>query len=83
MCKLIISLVVLMLIHLYSALTTSDQGKKAVKPDGRPLANGHARGHSAAERQARDVQEFELEALMSEDEDDSDGLHSGKPNGRP
>ena len=72
-----------MLIHLYSALTAADKGKKAVKPDGRALANGHARGHSDAERQARDVQEFELEALMSDEEEESDRPHSGKPNGRP
>lgn len=75
-----------MLIHLYSAYSTPDKDKNTVKPNGQPrqnMANGQAREHSAAERQARDVQEFELEALMSEDEDDSDRPHSGKPNGRP
>ena len=62
-----------MLIHLYSAYATTDKGKKTVKPGdiGRSLPNGDARGHRAADRQARDVQEFELEALMSEDEDGS------------
>jgi len=79
-------LFVLMLIHLYSAYATPDKGKNTVKPDDRArqnIPNGHARGHSAAERQARDVQEFELEALMSEDEDDSDRPHSGRSNERP
>jgi hypothetical protein len=75
-----------MLIHLYSAYSTPDKGKNTVKLDDRSrqnMPNGHVRGHSAAERQARDVQEFELEALMSEDEDDSDRPHSGKSNGQP
>ena len=70
-----------MLIHLYSANTTPDKGKKPAKfsDTGRTLPNGHVRGHSATERQARDVQEFELEALMSEDEDEHEG---GKSNQR-
>jgi hypothetical protein len=62
-----------MLIHLYSASTNPDKGKQPIKNGNRdrplpPLPNGHARG-SAADRQLRDVQEFELEALMSDDED--------------
>ena len=82
---LTIYIVVLMLLHLYSAYSAPEKGKKVVKPDDRirsALPNGHARGNSAAERQARDVQEFELEALMSDDEDDSDRTHPGKANGR-
>lgn len=48
-----------------------------------PLPNGHARApHAAsgggAERQLRDEQEFELEALISDDEDEP-----LKSNGRP
>jgi len=60
-----------MLIHLYSAHLDPNKVKQPAKPDAtaRPVQNGHARGHSAAERQLRDVQEFELEALMSDDED--------------
>lgn len=64
-----------MLIHLYSASTNPDKGKQPMKNGDRdrplpPLPNGHARGgHNATERQLRDVQEFELEALMSDDED--------------
>ena len=64
-----------MLIHLYSGYTTPEKdGKKQTKLglDGRIVANGDLHGqHRAAERQVRDVQEFELEALMSEDEDGS------------
>ena len=53
-------------------------------------SNGHPRGAGAAaerDRQARDVQEFELEGLMSEDGDDeaessSDGAARGKLLGR-
>lgn len=65
-----------MLLHLYSAYSTPEKGKNAAKPDdrSRSMPNGHV------ERQARDVQDFELEALMSEDED-SDPPHS-KSNGR-
>ena len=71
-----------MLIHLYSAYTTPDKGKMTIKlgNDGRAIPNGDVRGHRAAERQVRDVQEFELEALMSEDEDGSPG--SSKSNRR-
>lgn len=71
-----------MLLHLYSAYAPPEKGKSAVKPDDRnrsALPNGHTRG-GAVERQARDVQEFELEALMSEDEDDSEQM--AKSNGR-
>ena len=71
-----------MLLHLYSAYATPQKGKNAAKPDDRSLPNGHARGHSAAERQARDVQEFELEGLMSEDEEDADTPQKRKANGR-
>lgn len=72
-----------MLLHLYSSgQQTDSQGKKpgnTYSDRQRPMPNGHARGHSDAERQARDVQEFELEGLMSEDEDEGD---ERKVNGR-
>ncbi|KAK5166239.1 uncharacterized protein LTR77_008500 [Saxophila tyrrhenica] len=74
---------VLMLLHLYSAHMDPNKANKPSKLNGtngpsRALPNGHARGHSAAERQLRDVQEFELEALMSDEED----AESVKMNGR-
>ena len=66
-----------MLIHLYSAHIDPNQTPDTVKLGAHrdrplpPLPNGHARGHgpSASERQMRDAEEFELEALMSEDDD--------------
>ena len=46
-----------------------------------PLPNGHAwTPGSAAERQARELQEFELEALMSDEEDENGAAR--KVNGR-
>ena len=73
-----------MLLHLYSAYAIPNKGKHPVKlsdPERPlpPLPNGHVRS-SAADRRAQDAQEFELEGLMSEDEDEPE---SAKPNGRP
>ena len=70
-------LVVLMLLHLYSAFAASSDGNKHVKlgdeesrrPNGRPV-NGNARAPNIVDRQAQDAQEFELEGLMSDAEDD-------------
>ena len=64
-----------MLIHLYSAYATPDKGKQSVKlgdaeRNTSSVPNGHIYGRGAADRQARDFQDFELEALMSEDEDE-------------
>lgn len=74
-----------MLIHLYSSNMDPNNSKQPAKLDRRngplpALPNGHARGHSAAERQLRDVQEFELEALMS-DEEDPDSAKVGARHG--
>ncbi|KAK0897438.1 hypothetical protein LTR02_010720 [Friedmanniomyces endolithicus] len=70
-------LFVLMLLHLYSAQATPSNGqsKPSVKLDDeeRPRVNGHhqsMRIPSTSDRQAHDAQEFELEGLMSEDEDE-------------
>ncbi|TKA70235.1 hypothetical protein B0A55_06882 [Friedmanniomyces simplex] len=72
-------LFVLMLLHLYSAHTgigSGGKGKPAVKLDDEerlPRVNGHnhtMRIPNASDRQAQDAQEFELEGLMSEDEDE-------------
>jgi hypothetical protein len=73
-----------MLIHLYSANKKQDEGKQPMKDGNRdrplpPLPNGHARGsHSGGDRRLRDVQEFELEALMDED-DEYDSSKPGAP----
>ncbi|KAK3070496.1 hypothetical protein LTR53_010373 [Teratosphaeriaceae sp. CCFEE 6253] len=76
-------LFVLMMLHLYSAQTNgAGNGKLHVKPgdEERPRTNGHARVPNAADRQAHDAQDFELEGLMSEDEDDV-GKHRKPMNG--
>lgn len=65
-----------MLLRLYTYHKDADQAKakgEAIKlhdEEGHPRTNGQARAPNVAERQARDVQEFELEGLMSEDGDD-------------
>ncbi|KAK4543092.1 hypothetical protein LTR36_005869 [Oleoguttula mirabilis] len=73
-----------MLLHLYSYYTADPKGLKPILPrdEERPLTNGHARVPNVEDRQAHDAQEFELEGLMSEDEDDgAKKLTNG--NGRP
>lgn len=56
-----------MLTHLFSAhIETSPMPKK---DEERSSTNGHAVLPTAADRQAADAQEFELEGLMSDDED--------------
>ncbi|EME43145.1 hypothetical protein DOTSEDRAFT_45128 [Dothistroma septosporum NZE10] len=68
----IIFLFTLMLLHLYSAYSDSDSaGKKPIKLDDeeRPRMNGQARIPNAADRQAQDAEEFELEGLMSDDDE--------------
>ena len=73
--------VVLMLLHLYSYYVASKAPVKRPRDEERTLANGHARMPNVADRQAHDAQEFELEGLMSEDEDD--GAAKPGANGRP
>ena len=63
-----------MLIHLYSSHMDPNKANPPAKVNGRErplsaLPNGHANGHIASERQLRDAQEFELEALMSDEEE--------------
>ena len=74
--------VTLMLIHLYTYYT-SDGPKKPIKltGNGHPHGNGHVRSPDQLERQAHDAQEFELEGLMSDDEDAEAGVK--RANGRP
>lgn len=77
-----------MLIHLYSSynepLAMPLKGGKPLNGRGYsddPASNGKSRApapNAATDRQMRDVQEFELEGLMSDDEDET----SKKSNGR-
>lgn len=74
--------VVLMLLHLYSATASNIKGKAAVKlgdEEGRRPLNGHARVPNIADRQAADAQEFELEGLMSDEDEES--AKPSRPNG--
>ncbi|KAI9807273.1 MAG: hypothetical protein M1833_000016 [Piccolia ochrophora] len=59
-----------MLLHLY-AVNAASPTQKPLPPV--PLGNGHARGTRQADaRRARDAEEFELEGLISEEEDSVD-----------
>lgn len=69
-----------MLVRLYSVhKDPSNLNPKAAplklgdEENNRPQMNGHTRG---ADRQVRDVQEFELEGLMSEDDGDDEAESS-------
>ena len=68
-----------MLTHLYSAHMQPSVSPK--KDEERSTTNGHAIVPNAIGRQAADAQEFELEGLMSDDEDvETAAMHR---NGRP
>lgn len=74
-----------MLIHLYTTQSAAAPTKAKPSVNGRdrplpPLPNGHATpGSERLDRQAQDAQEFELEALMSEDEDDEQRMKYTTP----
>lgn len=68
-----------MLTHLYSANIQPAVSLK--KDEERSATNGHAVVPTATDRQAADAQEFELEGLMSDDEDAEPTAKQG--NGRP
>lgn len=70
-----------MLLHLYSAYSSPQTSNKQVKlgDEERPRANGHARIPNDLDRQSHDAQEFELEGLMSDDEEPD----ASKANGHP
>lgn len=61
----IIFLFVNILLHIYGTLAAPTENTKEL--NGSATTNGHARG-TAASRQIRDAEEFELEGLMSDDE---------------
>jgi hypothetical protein len=71
-------IVVLYLIRLYTVTgrNASDSGIPKY-PNGN-LANGHARMTSMEQRRVRDVEEFELGALL--DEEDEDAVERGSDN---
>jgi hypothetical protein len=65
-----------MLIHLYAVSAWAQDSKAdAEAPRMNGLANGHANGHpngyTNANRRIRDAEEFELDGLDSDDEDDN------------
>ncbi|EDU40483.1 Ytp1 multi-domain protein [Pyrenophora tritici-repentis] len=65
-----------MLIHLYAVYTWGEDGKvDAEAPFADEFANGHANGHpngySRVERTVRDAEEFELEGLDSDEEENA------------
>lgn len=65
-------LVVNMLIHLYAVYAWGEDSKAdAEAPPMNGLANGHANGYTRVDRRVRDAEEFELEGLDSDDEDDN------------
>lgn len=74
--KLMHGAVVLMLIQLYS--TYQNPASTSKLPDDearRPMLNGHPRVPNATDREAQDAREFELDDLMSDDEDASKPLN--------
>lgn len=63
-----------MLIHLYDRLANPEAGKG--------YSNGHIRLNNAEDGQLRAAEEFELDGLSSEDEDEGQGmLNNERPNG--
>ena len=75
-------LFVIMLLHLYAAYTwpiSGDQNSQSVLPkmngSGGARRNGHVRGVGSIgdAQRLRDAEEFELEGLMSDDEDTEGG----------
>lgn len=59
-----------MLLHLYAYYVWPIDRNPVVLPKMNGRANGHIRGDS---QRLRDAEEFELEGLMSEDDDGDDG----------
>ena len=60
------------MLHIYATLSPpADRTKDEI---GSATANGHTR--NTATRQIREAEEFELEGLMSDDDDDGEGSDS-------
>lgn len=80
MCKQLLTFetVANLLIHLY-AVHSFEVSKNDAEA---PHVNGNANGYARVDRMARDAEEFELEGL-TDDEDDDEPLHKeGRTNGR-
>lgn len=60
-----------MLLHLYAVYAWGESSKGDAEA---PQVNGHANGSVRAQRRARDAEEFELEGLISDDEDEDNHL---------
>lgn len=56
-----------MLIHLYAVHAWGQSAKSDAET---PRANGAPNGYARADRRVRDAEEFELEGLVSDDDDD-------------
>jgi hypothetical protein len=72
-----------MLLRLYTYYADSSTDGKTADPESRlngsALPNGHSRSiPDASDRQIRDAEEFELEGLMSEDDEDLTKHHNGR-----
>jgi hypothetical protein len=70
-----------MLLRLYTYYADSSTDGKTSDPESRlngsALPNGHARSiPDASDRQIRDAEEFELEGLMSDDDEDITKHHN-------
>jgi len=60
-----------MLIHLYAVHAWGEDSKAdAETPRTNGMANGHPNGYVRADRRIRDAEEFELEGLDSDEDDD-------------
>jgi hypothetical protein len=68
-----------MLLRLYSSYDTTPAAVQLKDDESEARPNGHVRIPTAADRQAQDAEEFELEGLMSDD----DEVATKKTNGRP
>lgn len=73
-----------MLIHLYAVYAWGDEGKAdAEAPFADEFANGHANGHpngySRVDRRVRDAEEFELEGLDSDEEENAALANKERP----
>lgn len=66
-------LFVSMLLHLYASYAWPVD-PVGVKKDGTEGANGLPTANGHIDRRVRDAEEFELEGLMSDEEDDSPGV---------
>jgi hypothetical protein len=71
-----------MLLRLYTYYADSSAEGKSADPESRlngsALPNGHARSiPDASDRQIRDAEEFELEGLISDEDDELTKHHNG------